>query len=80
MTVTVFNEGDITNPIDTRDITPDNINNPVITLLVDNLPEGMLIFTVSASNVYGTPLMATNNMTLPVTIQPSESIIIIIIH
>ena len=36
------------------------------------------ISTATLQNINGTLLMATNNMTVPVTIQPSESIIIII--
>ena len=67
--VSVFDQDNL---ITTRPISPDSINSPVITLLVDNLPAGMLTFTVSSSNVYGTPLVTNVNMTELVTVRPSE--------
>ena len=70
--VSVFDQGNITNPIIIRAISPDSINSSVITLLVDNLPAGMLVFTVSSSNVYGALLVTSINMTEPVTVQSSE--------
>ena len=67
--VSVFDQDNL---ITTRPISPDSINSPVITLLVDNLPAGMLTFTVSSSNVYGTPLVTSIIMTDHVTVQSSE--------
>ena len=69
--VSVFDQDNL---ITTRPISPDSINSPVIKLLVDNLPAGMLTFTVSSSNVYGTPLVTNIIMTDPDTVQSSEYI------
>ena len=68
--VSVFNEGNTADPIAMRMISPDSIDNPVITIIVDGLPQGMLVFTVASRNLFGNP-SASTSISEPAVVQPS---------
>ena len=50
--VSVFREGDTVNPIEMRMVSVDSVDNATVTILVDGLSEGTLVFTVASSNIW----------------------------
>ena len=54
--VSVFSPSDTTNPVAVRMITPDSIDSPIVTIVVEGLSEGTYLFTVTSHNIFSPPL------------------------
>ena len=50
--VSVFSPSDTTNPAAVRMITPDSIDSPIVTIVVEGLSKGTYLFTVTSRNIF----------------------------
>ena len=69
--VSVFYQGSTETPIAMRMISPDSIDSGEVVIEVENLPQGMLVFTVASSNQFGSP-SATTDVSSPADVQPGR--------
>ena len=54
--VSVFSPSDTTNPVAVMMITPDSIDSPIVTIVVESLSEGTYLFAVTSQNMFNPPL------------------------